>query len=144
MLPPQQSWAVSDTVQQLLSFISPACDPESGIAIWGTVIRKLAHFTEFTVLGFLLSLRFDERSAKVYPVILFGILTALMDETIQHFTDRTSSVFDVWLDTLGVNVGFLLQLGIQHVKQFYTERRAAERGTKCGEERVKNEITKEV
>lgn len=67
------------------------------------LIRKLAHFSEFALEGFLLML-----CIRVYTKhfvrhmswpLLGGMTTALMDETIQlHSPNRTSSVVDVWID----------------------------------------------
>ena len=60
------------------------------------LIRKLAHFSEFALEGFLLML---------------CMTTALMDETIQlHSLNRTSSVVDVWIDMSGVVAGLLFAL----------------------------------
>lgn len=74
------------------------------------LIRKLGHFTEFLLLGLLLSWNrrlWNIRSAAV-PV-LAGLLVALTDETIQIFTPgRASMVADVWIDFAGVLTGALL------------------------------------
>ena len=69
-------------------------------------IRKLAHFCEYALEGFLLLL-----CLRVYTrhfvrhmswPILGGLLTALTDETIQLFSPgRSSQVLDVWLDFMG-------------------------------------------
>lgn len=79
------------------------------------VIRKLAHFAEFTMLGFLLMMclrvytrHFVRHSS--WP-LLGGMTTALMDETLQrHIAGRTSQVTDVWIDMLGVVAGFFVAL----------------------------------
>ena len=77
-----------------------------------TVIRKLAHFSEFAALGFLLQwqrILWSRKSAA--EAILFGLLAAMADETIQLFTpDRASMVTDVWIDFGGVLAGTLLLL----------------------------------
>lgn len=79
------------------------------------IIRKLAHFLEFMLEGFLLML-----CLRVYTnhfvrhmswPLLAGMTTALLDETIQLFTpNRTSMVTDVWLDMLGVVAGLFVAL----------------------------------
>lgn len=80
-------------------------------------IRKMAHFLEFTMEGFLLMLCLRVYTARFvrhmsWP-LLGGMCTALMDETIQLFIpDRTSMVTDVWLDMLGVVAGLLVALVI--------------------------------
>ena len=78
-------------------------------------IRKMAHFLEFTLEGFLLMLCLRVYTARFvrhmsWP-LLIGMGTALMDETIQLFIpNRTSMVTDVWLDMLGVVAGLFLAL----------------------------------
>ena len=79
------------------------------------IIRKLAHFSEFMLEGFLLML-----CLRVYTKhfvrhmswpLLAGMSTALMDETIQiSVPNRTSSVTDVWIDTAGVIAGLIVAL----------------------------------
>lgn len=77
------------------------------------VVRKCAHFTEYLVLGILLTatvqLRKHNISARIV-FLLFTIMTvALCDETIQLFTDgRSSEVRDVWIDVAGGITGLLL------------------------------------
>lgn len=77
------------------------------------LIRKLAHFCEYMLEGFLLML-----CLRVYTrhfvkhmswPILGGLLTALTDETIQLFSPgRSSQVMDVWIDFAGVMTGLLV------------------------------------
>ena len=81
------------------------------------IIRKLAHFLEFALEGFLLML-----CLRVYTrhfvrhmswPLLGGLTTALMDETIQlRIPNRSSSVVDVWIDMTGVVAGLLAALVI--------------------------------
>ena len=66
-------------------------------------IRKLAHFTEFMMMGcwFMLCLRVYTRHfiRHVSWPLFFGLGTAVTDETIQLFVEgRGSSVKDVWID----------------------------------------------
>ncbi len=80
-------------------------------------VRKLAHFSEFALEGFLLMLcirvytkRFVRHMS--WP-LLGGMTTALMDETIQlRSISRSSSVVDVWIDMAGVTAGLLAALVI--------------------------------
>lgn len=76
------------------------------------LIRKLAHFSEFTCLGLLLGWLFHG-SARGFPGFaasaLPGTLAACVDETIQIFSPgRSSSLMDVWIDVCGVCTGILL------------------------------------
>ena len=92
-------------------------------------IRKLAHFAEFTMEGFLLMLCLRVYTAHFvrhmsWP-LLGGMTTALMDETIQRFIpNRTSSVTDVWIDMAGVVCGLfvalIILLIVRLVTAFYT------------------------
>lgn len=80
-------------------------------------IRKMAHFLEFTMEGFLLMLCLRVYTSHFvrhmsWP-LLIGMGTALMDETIQLFIpNRTSLVTDVWIDMMGVVAGLLVALVI--------------------------------
>ena len=79
------------------------------------LIRKLAHFCEYTLEGFLLMLcmRVYTRNYiwHISVPLLGGVLTALADETIQIYSPgRSSQVTDVWLDSAGVLAGILAAL----------------------------------
>lgn len=78
------------------------------------MVRKLAHLTEFAVLGALLLLltaaAFRVRLQSVLNCQFFLLLAALTDETIQLFTGRGSQVRDVWLDFAGGTAGLLAML----------------------------------
>ena len=83
--------------------------------IGGFLLRKLAHFSEFAMLGLLLTwmaLLLQQKSFHRFTLpLLGGILTACVDETIQVFTpDRGPSLIDVWIDTAGVTAGIILLL----------------------------------
>lgn len=72
-----------------------------------SVLRKVAHASEFCLLGAAVSGVFLSMKWKSYSaLILTGILVALTDETIQLFVDgRAGLVKDVWIDTAGFLVG---------------------------------------
>lgn len=78
-------------------------------------IRKLAHFTEYAMLGFwlMLTLRIYTRrilSFIAWPLFL-GLLTAVMDEFYQLFIpDRSGQVKDIVIDFAGVTAGLLAGL----------------------------------
>ena len=84
-------------------------------------IRKLAHFAEFTLEGFLLMLCLRVYTARFVRHIswplLGGMSTALMDETIQRFIPgRSSQVTDVWIDMGGVVFGLSLLMDADLVR----------------------------
>ncbi len=65
------------------------------------LIRKIAHFAEYAVLGALLFGAVGVRHGLWFPPC-FGLLAALADETIQLLSDgRSGQVSDVWLDLAG-------------------------------------------
>lgn len=78
------------------------------------LVRKAAHFTEFAGLGVLGLLCFKKclmgRGVRPAVASLFtGLLTALLDETIQLFVEgRSGQVTDVWIDFAGVCCGTAL------------------------------------
>ncbi len=91
------------------------------------ILRKLAHFTEFTTLGLLLAtdtLLFLSNPTKKMNIPAFaGLLVALTDETIQFFIPgRSSQVTDVWIDFFGVCFGIVL---LMIVNKYITEKRKA-------------------
>ena len=72
------------------------------------LVRKAAHFTEYFILGGLLSLTI--REAKWNRVMLapwvMGTLVACCDETIQLFSEgRAGQITDVMIDSSGVLTG---------------------------------------
>ena len=80
-------------------------------------VRKMAHFAEFALLGFLfmLCLRVYTRHfvRHVSWPLFFGLLVAVTDETIQLYVPgRTSSTLDVLLDFSGVVSGLFVALVI--------------------------------
>jgi len=76
------------------------------------VIRKVAHFTEYAVLGALVFGAFPRRGGTAVALTAFaGVLIALIDETIQLFAPgRSGQISDVWLDFAGFA---LLQLALR-------------------------------
>lgn len=79
------------------------------------VVRKMAHFCEYLLEGFLLMLCMRVYSRHplrhITVPMLGGVLTALTDETIQLYSPgRSSQVIDVWLDSVGVLAGILAAL----------------------------------
>ena len=81
--------------------------------IWtlNRIVRKLAHLTEFTILGSVLYtiLRRYITYGTVIKTIGIGILIASLDEFIQLFSPgRSSQLSDVLIDTIGVLSGIIL------------------------------------
>jgi VanZ family protein len=84
-------------------------------AYWEHPIRKLAHFGEYAIMGFLvynlLSSLLPTSRKKIPLTVLWVFLSASADEFHQFFIpDRTASVADVLLDTCGGVFGLCLTL----------------------------------
>jgi glycopeptide antibiotics resistance protein len=75
---------------------------------------KVAHFIEFSILGFLLAFALAPSGLsltrrKVMTVLAAGVLFGLVDETYQFFIPgREADLMDVLADTLGVGAAVLL------------------------------------
>lgn len=119
-LPANISRAFSSWVRDLLASLfgwGPA-DPN---ATGPSVLRKVAHLTEFLCLGMCLSwlvrmLRTKKAEILLLP-LLAGFFTACIDEAIQFFTPgRGPGWLDVGIDTLGVTLGIVLISLIQLAK----------------------------
>ena len=92
-----------------------------------TPIRKMAHFTEYTILGWLMQLHlrticflqvpgkeeagYHDRRRLPWTGILLGVLYAVTDEIHQYFVPgRACRCMDVCIDSLGVITGSLIFL----------------------------------
>lgn len=82
------------------------------------LVRKLAHFTEFSVLGveagFIFGIYIRNRSLNPWIALLKAVAScafaALIDETIQIFSGRGPAITDVWIDTAGALLGAAIVL----------------------------------
>ena len=84
------------------------------------IIRKLAHFIEYFILGLLLYPIYDKSHKKQFLVLMIthGFITASIDETIQLFTpNRSGEIRDVMIDTLGVATAILFCIIISNIIQ---------------------------
>jgi VanZ family protein len=85
----------------------------TGLGTWDLILRKLAHLTEYAILGALLV-----RALSRPPLaILLGALYAVSDEVHQHFVrGRHAAWYDVVIDTVGVTVGVILWRRLARVR----------------------------
>lgn len=97
----------------------PASEQEDLREIAGLVVRKLAHFSEYALLGLSLLLHICEIGKKTLVRLPWlwawgiGTLYAASDEFHQGFVaNRGPSVVDVMIDSCGVIAGTLLLLWI--------------------------------
>ena len=89
--------------------------------IWtlNRIVRKLAHLTEFTILGGVLYmiLRRYITYGTVIKTIGLGMLIASLDEFIQLFSPgRSSQISDVLIDTVGVVIGILVAKLVYYIR----------------------------
>ena len=102
-LPKEASSIESSKVGDIVAEIIPPETPPG--AYVQKNIRKLAHFTEFASIGLFISLytvlfMLGRRWAHI-SLLPVGVGIALIDETIQIFSNRGPSVADVWIDSFG-------------------------------------------
>ena len=88
--------------------------------LFHTLIRKFAHFSEYALLGILVSTvsshTIEERQQK-RVIILWMILVPIMDEGIQYFTPgRSAELRDCIIDMCGYGFGFLITYLIKQRK----------------------------
>ena len=100
------SEAVSGGILAFIGRFFPVLLTEAG----HTFLRKAAHFSEFALLGLLLCGRHRLVHRSTPPHLMgSGLAVACIDETIQIFTPgRASSLIDVWIDTAGFALGFVV------------------------------------
>ena len=108
LLPGEISGAISDAVKNAIRWCLSFLRLPPGGGGGGGLLRKVAHFTEFTCLGGLFTWLFAMLRRPAILALGCGFLAACVDETIQIFVpDRGPGVFDVLIDTAGVAVGFM-------------------------------------
>ena len=109
--PSKVSNAESDRV---IEVVKPIIDPNNQMTAKQTnfLVRKSAHLTEFAVLGICLaalSTAICDVSRRRMPFMapFLVLATAVTDEYIQSFLDRTSKVGDILIDFSGALIGIL-------------------------------------
>lgn len=99
----------------LLAFLMPwltalGIQPEG----FHTILRKLAHFSEYGLLGVLWTMELwlgphREKRRGAMERLSLCMLTAFLDETIQLFVPgRSGEIRDVWIDTAGAWTGIVI------------------------------------
>ena len=89
----------------LIFGLSSIPELSSGLGSWDLVLRKLAHATEYTILGALLV-----RALRRWSwALALGVAYAASDELHQSFVPgRQGSPLDVLIDSVGVIAGTIL------------------------------------
>ena len=127
----EESMQTSDAVVEV---VKPIVDPKDQIEdeTFSNIVRKLAHFTEFFLLG--LALCGVQIGVSAYPTLprlrvsdalLFLLVCAVADEFLQSFTGRTSSVRDVLIDFGGALCGMLLTMLVVRGVRWLCRKRCA-------------------
>lgn len=85
-------------------------DSKAGAEIGDFLLRKLAHITEYSLLGLLTqTIRFllkkQGKNIKSWVPLLFILAVGILDEFFQSFSSRTGAVSDVILDFAGAMLG---------------------------------------
>lgn len=122
-----ESTADSDGVVEIVNEVIETVTGKK-VDVGDYIVRKLGHFSEFSVLGVLLFMTVHYFGANSIPFryafgLGGGLFVSVTDECIQLFSDgRSAQVTDVLLDMSGVFVGFtlsllVLMLYLQRIKQ---------------------------
>ena len=98
-------------LRPILEYFFPAAAPET-ITYYHGFIRKFAHFAEYFVLGVLAFRAFNtSRFRRFIGAVVVVVAVAALDEFNQSFEpSRTSSIWDVAIDTMGGGTAALLSL----------------------------------
>ena len=119
----EESSSVSSRVSEILIKLQPKYknitdrEKEELIEKYQTPVRKIAHFSIYTILGMSIvgltcTYEISNRKREVITIVA-GALYAISDEIHQTFIEgRSGQVTDVVLDTFGIIVGTILVLGI--------------------------------
>ena len=79
------------------------------IGLLSLIIRKLAHFTEYFILGILVINFITRYDKKIIIAILLCIIYATSDEIHQIFVPgRSCQIIDIMIDSLGSIMGIYL------------------------------------
>ena len=114
-------------VMTLIFALSATPDLGSGLGVWDTVLRKLAHVTIFGVLWLTLARATRWRRPLLATVI--AILYAISDEVHQSFVDgRHGSPVDVAIDCTGIGLAVLAWIVVTRRRNALTSGPAASAG----------------
>lgn len=86
-------------------------DITENIMVYNHILRKTAHFTLYSLLGYGLSGLIKNYKGRpvILTIVLIGAICAVIDETHQYFVlGRTASIYDVVLDSCGVLNGNII------------------------------------
>lgn len=93
------------------------------------VIRKMAHFTVYSIGGFLImnytyTTKGNNIKKKIFYSIIFGASYAVTDEIHQFFVPgRSAKILDVGIDTAGVITGIFIYLALKKIIKIIVNKR---------------------
>lgn len=83
----------------------------NNIELLSLIIRKLAHFTEYFILGILVYNAVNSYNKKTYSAIIICILYAISDEIHQIFVPgRSCQILDILIDSIGSITGIYITI----------------------------------
>jgi len=122
VMPPDAS---SDESGFVMNLMRPVLEVFTGRGnVTEYLVRKLGHFTEYMILGGELSFLFTTVAGERFqrfsglnrlllilvPALIWALITAFLDETIQIFSGRGPMIKDVWIDLAGAAAGIIIIL----------------------------------
>jgi VanZ family protein len=115
-------------VMTLIFALSATPDLSTGLGLWDTILRKLAHITIFGVLWLTVARAADWSRPLVATAIAF--LYAISDEVHQSFVEgRHGTPVDVAIDAVGIGLAVLAWIVVERRRaRAVTSGRAASAG----------------
>lgn len=88
------------------------------------IVRKIAHFCEYFILGILMYNMFHNFNKKTYIAIILCILCAICDELYQSLIPgRSTKLLDIIIDSSGSTIGvYALYLFIKYKHKLIKQR----------------------
>lgn len=100
-----------------------AAQLEYYVSVTHSVIRKMAHFTEFAVLSILMCYSFSHIKRYKLFALIFTVLYAVSDEIHQKFViGRFCSVWDMIIDSSGAVLGIIIVIIIEILLRKYNKK----------------------
>ena len=107
----ENSTASAESSARVIKFFNSSLleDPVTA-AVAQALVRKAAHFFEFFLLSILFFVLFSGKHHRELRAFFLTVLAAFLDEGLQLFSDRYSTLWDVALDSCGAATGVLLMV----------------------------------
>lgn len=113
-LPPETSSEQSGKVEDIITSIIPADTTLGEFLV--KYLRKIAHFTEYGLLGIefalMIMLLSDKRGRHALLSLTVPFFVGFTDESIQILSKRGPSISDVWIDVGGFIFFGLIAYGV--------------------------------